>query len=293
MIEVNNLTFSYEEGGNSVLNDISLTVNEGEFVAVLGHNGSGKSTLAKHLNAILLPSGGKVFVDGLDTSDEEIIYNLRKLVGMVFQNPDNQIVASVVEEDVAFGPENAGVPPEDIRIRVDEALKAVGMYEKKDHAPHNLSGGQKQRIAIAGIIAMRPKYIVFDEPTAMLDPKGRAEVIGAIEMLNREYGITTVLITHYMDEATKANRIVVIDHGKVLMDDSPQMVFANVALLKSIGLDVPQVTDLMYMLRGDGINVEYNKLTVEECASELSAVLGPPGKYAKIVKGTAENEHKV
>ena len=279
MIKINNLTFKYEGAEIPALCGIDLTVNEGEFVAVLGHNGSGKSTLAKHLNGILLPCGGKVYVDGIDTSDDEMLSTLRKTVGMVFQNPDNQIVASVVEEDVAFGPENLGTPPEEIRKRVDFALETVGMYHKRSAAPHNLSGGQKQRIAIAGIIAMRPKYIVFDEPTAMLDPSGRQEVLGAIKTLNRDHGITCVLITHYMDEAAQADRVVVIDHGKVLVNDVPKMAFANVALLKELGLDVPQVTDLLYRLRQDGINVKFNQLNIEDCAEELASVLGTPEKY--------------
>ncbi len=281
MIEINNLTFTYEGHHEPALDGISLKVQEGEFVAVLGHNGSGKSTLAKHLNAILLPCGGKVYVDGLDTSKEELLATLRKNVGMVFQNPDNQIVASVVEEDVAFGPENLGVPPEEIRKRVDFALKTVGMYESRFSAPHNLSGGQKQRVAIAGIIAMMPKYIVFDEPTAMLDPKGRQEVMKAIRTLNKKQNITTLLITHYMDEAAQADRVIVVDHGKVIVDDTPRLVFANVALLKDLGLDVPQVTDLMYMLRRDGMHLEYNKLTVDECLEEITAYLGDPKKYTK------------
>ena len=276
MIEINNLSFKYENREEPALDGINLKINSGEFVAVLGHNGSGKSTLAKHLNAILLPSGGKVYAGGIDTSDLSRQSELRRLVGMVFQNPDNQIVASVVEEDVAFGPENLGVSPDEIRRRVDFALKTVGMYEMRNFAPHNLSGGQKQRVAIAGIIAMMPEYIVFDEPTAMLDPSGRQEVMQAIKALNREQGITTLLITHYMDEAAEADRIIVIDHGKVIIDDTPQMTFANVALLKELGLDVPQVTDLMFRLRGEGIDLKYNKLTVDECFDELVNVLGKP-----------------
>ncbi|MDP4118879.1 MAG: energy-coupling factor transporter ATPase [Bacillota bacterium] len=276
MIDIKNLTFKYEGQVTPVLSDITLSIKKGEFVAVLGHNGSGKSTLAKHLNAILLPCGGKVYVDELDTCDDMLLSELRQRVGMVFQNPDNQIVASVVEEDVAFGPENLGVPPDEIRNRVDFALKTVGMYDMRMQAPYNLSGGQKQRIAIAGIIAMMPKYIIFDEPTAMLDPSGRKEVMKAIRTLNREHGITVVLITHYMDEAAQSDRVIVIDHGKILVDDTPQMAFANVALLKSLGLDVPQVTDLMYRLRRSGLHLQYNKLTVDECAEEISRFLGAP-----------------
>lgn len=278
MIEIKNLTYSYQEEEDQnkkeiVLKDVSLTIHKGEFVAVLGHNGSGKSTLAKHLNAILLPAGGKVYVEGLDTSDEDLMWEIRRRVGMVFQNPDNQIVATIVEEDVAFGPENLGVPPEEIRERVDMALKAVGLYEMRGEAPHNLSGGQKQRVAIAGIIAMMPQYIVFDEPTAMLDPNGRKEVMKAIQRLNKEYGLTIVLITHYMDEAAQAGRVVVMDHGQVIVDDTPQMAFANVTLLKEVGLDVPQVTDLLFGLRTHGVHVRYDILTVEECAQEIARVL--------------------
>ncbi len=284
MININDLTFKYEKQDSFALNGINLTINPGEFVAVLGHNGSGKSTLAKHLNGILLPSGGTVYVEGIDTANEELLGALRRTVGMVFQNPDNQIVASVVEEDVAFGPENEGVAPEEIRRRVDFALKTVGMYHRRDFAPHNLSGGQKQRVAIAGIIAMMPKYIVFDEPTAMLDPSGRQEVLKAIRTLNREHGITCVLITHYMDEAAQADRVVVIDHGKILVDDTPELAFANVTLLKELGLDVPQVTDLLYRLRRDGINLQFNKLNVEDCAQELAKVLGKPKKENETVK---------
>lgn len=275
MINVNNLKFKYEDHDFYALDGITLDIKEGEFVAVLGHNGSGKSTFAKHLNGILLPSGGTVYVDGIDTANEELLYALRRTVGMVFQNPDNQIIATIVEEDVAFGPENMGMLPEEIRKKVDYALKTVGMYDKRGFAPHNLSGGQKQRIAIAGIIAMMPKYIVFDEPTAMLDPSGRKEVISAIKDLNK-LGITCLLITHYMDEAVESDRVIVMNKGKVLIDDTPKNVFANVALLKEIGLDVPQVTELMYSLRRDGINIEYNKLTVDECAEELKKILGNP-----------------
>ena len=216
--------------------------------AVLGHNGCGKSTFAKHLNAILLPSGGTVYIDGIDTKDENRIYDIRQRVGMVFQNPDNQIVATIVEEDVAFALENLGVEPNEIRRRVDEALKAVGMYEYRMHAPHQLSGGQKQRVAIAGIIAMRPRCIVLDEPTAMLDPKGRSEVMKTVKELNSKYGITIILITHYMEEAAQCERIIVMDKGKVLMDDSPKQVFSRVEELKAVGLDVPQVTELIYEL---------------------------------------------
>ena len=272
MIEICGLSYFYtgeENFSEQVLNNINLTINDGEFVAVLGHNGSGKSTLAKHLNAILLPSDGAVFVDGVSTSDEEMLWHIRSSVGMVFQNPDNQIVASIVEEDVAFAPENLGVSPDEIRKRVDDALDAVDMTEYKNHSPHMLSGGQKQRVAIAGIIAMKPKVIVMDEPTAMLDPIGRREVMKTIEHLNKEYGITIILITHNMDEAVKAQRVVVIDSGNILIDDVPKNVFKNVEMLKSIGLDVPQVTLLAHKLIENGINISDDILTVDECTQEI------------------------
>lgn len=270
MIEIKDLSYSYDsESLKMALGGVSADIPQGQFVAVLGHNGSGKSTLAKHLNSILLPTGGKVYIDGMDTADEKLLLEIRKRVGMVFQNPDNQIVATVVEEDVAFGPENLGVAPEEIRKRVDFALETVGMSEFKDAQPHNLSGGQKQRISIAGIIAMMPKYIVLDEPTAMLDPKGRAEVMKTIKTLNKEQGITVVLITHYMEEAAQADRVIVMEHGKIIVDDTPEMTFANVALLKSVGLDVPQVTDLMFRLRRAGIHVRHDLLDVDSCAAEI------------------------
>ena len=272
IIQAQDVRFQYEEapqGNPLVLNGVSLEIHQGEFVAVLGHNGSGKSTLAKHFNAILLPSGGKVFVKGMDTQDEAHLYDIRQQVGMVFQNPDNQIVATIVEEDVAFALENIGVPPLEIRQRVDEALKAVGMYEYREHAPHQLSGGQKQRVAIAGVIAMRPDCIVMDEPTAMLDPRGRKEVLKTIRQLNREYGITVVLITHYMDEAAQSDRVVVMNDGQVLLDASPREVFSHVGLLKQVGLDVPQATELCYQLRKQGWKVPQDVLTVEECVTAL------------------------
>ena len=244
----------YEENASEkpvkqVLKGVSMDIKRGEFVAVLGHNGSGKSTIAKHMNAILLPCGGRVYVEGIDTSDEERIFDIRQRVGMVFQNPDNQIVATIVEEDVAFALENLGVPPDEMRERVDSALKSVGMYEYREHSPSQLSGGQKQRVAIAGIIAMRPDCIVLDEPTAMLDPKGRKSVLETIRMLNRDFGITIVLITHYMDEAAQADRIVVMDNGEIIMDGKPKEVFSEVETMKRIGLDVPQVTLLAYELQ--------------------------------------------
>ena len=272
MIDVKNLTYSYttDDGKfEEVLKDVSLTIEDGEFVAVLGHNGSGKSTFAKHLNAILLPMGGKVYIDGVDTSDEQCLWDIRSKVGMVFQNPDNQIVASIVEEDVAFAPENLAIPPDEIQERVDNALEAVGMLEYRNHSPHMLSGGQKQRVAIAGIIAMKPKIIVMDEPTAMLDPIGRREVMKTIETLNSKYGITIVLITHNMDEAVKAQRVVVIDSGKVIIDDTPRNVFKNVDMIRSIGLDVPQATLLAHELRKNGFDVRDDVLTVDECTEEI------------------------
>ena len=262
-----------ERTSSDILKDISLSIDKGDFVALLGHNGSGKSTFAKHMNAILLPSAGTMTVDGIDTKDESQRFTLRSHVGMVFQNPDNQIVATIVEEDVAFGPENLGIPPQEIRKRVDDALKAVEMYEYREHAPSQLSGGQKQRVAIAGIIAMRPDCIVLDEPTAMLDPSGRREVMNTIHMLNREYGITIVLITHYMEEAAQANRVVVMDDGKVVLDNTPKEVFSHVETLKKIGLDVPQVTELAYRLQQAGCPVDVHMISEEECVASLTKLL--------------------
>lgn len=262
-----------ERTSSDILKDISLSIDKGDFVALLGHNGSGKSTFAKHMNAILLPSAGTMTVDGIDTKDESQRFTLRSHVGMVFQNPDNQIVATIVEEDVAFGPENLGIPPQEIRKRVDDALKAVEMYEYREHAPSQLSGGQKQRVAIAGIIAMRPDCIVLDEPTAMLDPSGRREVMNTIHMLNREYGITIVLITHYMEEAAQANRVVVMDDGKVVLDNTPKEVFSHVETLKKIGLDVPQVTELAYRLQQAGCPVDVHMISEEACVASLTKLL--------------------
>ena len=262
-----------ERTSPDILKDISLSIDKGDFVALLGHNGSGKSTFAKHMNAILLPSAGTMTVDGIDTKDESQRFTLRSHVGMVFQNPDNQIVATIVEEDVAFGPENLGIPPQEIRERVDDALKAVEMYDYREHAPSQLSGGQKQRVAIAGIIAMRPDCIVLDEPTAMLDPSGRREVMNTIHMLNREYGITIVLITHYMEEAAQAYRVVVMDDGKVVLDNTPKEVFSHVETLKKIGLDVPQVTELAYRLQQAGCPVDVHMISEEECVASLTKLL--------------------
>lgn len=266
----------YEEQNQPVkeiLKGIDLKIKKGEFLAILGHNGSGKSTIAKHMNAILVPSEGKMTVEGIDTKDDERLLDIRQKVGMVFQNPDNQIVATIVEEDVAFALENMGVDPKEMRLRVDEALKSVNMYEYRKHAPHQLSGGQKQRVAIAGIIAMRPDCIVLDEPTAMLDPRGRKEVLKTIRELNHEFGITIVLITHYMDEAAKADRIVVMDEGRIIFDDIPREVFSHVEELKNVGLDVPQVTDLIYELRKEGLDIDQKIITEEECTQALLKLL--------------------
>ena len=273
IITVDNLIFEYtdEDTGekNRVLDNVSLNVKEGEFLAVLGHNGSGKSTLAKHFNAILLPTDGKVFVDGIDTSDESRLFDIRRRVGMVFQNPDNQMVATIVEEDVAFAPENLGVPREEIRERVDNALETVGMTAFKRHAPHMLSGGQKQRVAIAGVLAMQPEILVMDEPTAMLDPNGRAEVIQTIKKLNREMGLTVILITHYMDEAVQADRVIVVDSGHISMEGAPRDIFPQVDRLVDLGLDTPQSTYLIYMLNKLGLDFNPRVLNDKECAEEL------------------------
>lgn len=276
IIKAENVSFAYtgaEGVAPLVLNGVTLDIEAGSFVAVLGHNGCGKSTLAKHFNAILLPSGGKVYVDGMDTTDEERTLDIRRTVGMVFQNPDNQIVASIVEEDVAFAPENLGVEPAEIRRRVDEALAAVDMSAYAQHAPHLLSGGQKQRVAIAGVIAMRPRCIVLDEPTAMLDPIGREEVIDTIQKLNREFGVTVVLITHHMDEAARADRLIVMDQGQVIADGAPRTVFQNVEGLRSVGLTVPETVGLLYELRQAGLNVPLDALSVDECAQAIAKAL--------------------
>ena len=276
IIQARGLTFRYttaEGVAPTVLDQVNLDIEAGSFVAILGHNGSGKSTFAKHLNAILLPTAGKVYVDGMDTTDEDKLLDIRRTVGMVFQNPDNQIVASVVEEDVAFAPENLGVPSEEIRRRVDEALEAVGMTEYARHAPHLLSGGQKQRVAIAGVLAMRPRCIVLDEPTAMLDPVGRREVLDTVCRLQRELGMTVVLITHHMDEAARAQRLVVMDNGHVVMDGPPAQVFQNVVGLRRLGLEVPDSVSLLYELRQAGLDVPLDVLTCEDCAQALAHIL--------------------
>ncbi len=276
ILRTEHLCFSYEtdeEKSESALDDISISVKKGEFVALLGHNGSGKSTIAKHFNAILLPTGGKVYVNDMDTENEELLTEIRRRVGMVFQNPDNQIVATIVEEDVAFGPENLGIPSAEIRKRVDDALKAVDMYEYRLHAPHKLSGGQKQRIAIAGIIAMQPECIVLDEPTAMLDPRGREEVMNAIISLCRNQGITIVLITHYMDEAAQADRVIVIDSGKILIEGEPCEVFTQTKLLRDHGLDVPQAVELAQRLRAEGFDMSDGILDPKECAQAIAKLI--------------------
>ena len=276
-IEFQNVTFGYPDDDGNVTSDVienfNLKIEKGSFVAVLGHNGCGKSTIAKLCNAIEVPLSGKVFVDGLDTSDEEKSLDIRRRVGVVFQNPDNQIVATIVEDDVAFGPENLGVDPKEIRERVDEALKNVGMYEFRTFEPHKLSGGQKQRVAIAGIIAMKPECIVLDEPTAMLDPRGRREVMKTVKRLNKEFGITVIFITHYMDEAAKADRVVVMDKGKIVLDDEPRKVFANDETLKKVGLDVPQATELSKILKKDGIKLPEDSLDIDELFENIKAVL--------------------
>ena len=274
MYEAQNLTYRYDENATAVIEGLDLKIEDGSFTVLLGHNGSGKSTLAKHFNAFLLPSGGKVYVKGLDTSAEENLPLIRRISGMVFQNPDNQIVAAVVEDDVAFGLENFGVPTEEMRKRVDEALTRVGMYDFRMHAPNLLSGGQKQRVAIAGIIAMRPEAILLDEPTAMLDPRGRREVLDTIAMLNREYHITIVLITHHMNEAINADRVVVLDHGKIAFDGTPKEVFPHVEELRSLGLEVPTTVSLLYELRKEGVDLPLDALTVEECGDALIKALG-------------------
>ena len=271
-IEIRHLAYSYPDDTSTehvVFQDLSLDIEQGSFVAVLGHNGCGKSTLAKHLNAILLPEGGTVTVYGLDTKQEENLLAIRQQVGMVFQNPDNQIVSNVVEEDVAFAPENLGVPSEEIRRRVDEALEAVGMAAYKKHAPHLLSGGQKQRVAIAGVLAMRPKTIVLDEPTAMLDPQGRQEVVSIVEKLSREQNITAILITHHMDEAICADRVIAMDDGKIIADGTPKDVFTKIDLLQSVGLTAPQTTLLLKALDDDGCALPLDALSVDDCAQAL------------------------
>ncbi len=275
MIEIENLSFTYDSLGENkedyrkVIDGLNLKVDKGEFLVVLGHNGSGKSTLAKLINGLLMPTEGRILVEGMDTSDPEDIWKIREKAGMVFQNPDNQLVATIVEDDVAFGPENLGVEPKEIRKRVDRALEIVEMTDYKDHAPHLLSGGQKQRVAIAGILAMEPDCIIFDEPTAMLDPTGREEVMKTIERLNKEENKTIVLITHFMDEAVRADRVVVVEKGKLILDGEPRKVFSQVEKIKGLGLDVPQVTELAYELRKEGFNIREDILSIEELVDAI------------------------
>ncbi|QQY80890.1 energy-coupling factor transporter ATPase [Keratinibaculum paraultunense] len=276
MIKIENVTYEYnsynslgEEDKLIAIKDINISIKKGEHLVILGHNGSGKSTLAKLMNGLLLPTKGDVYVNGMNTKDEDKIWYIRETAGMVFQNPDNQLVATIVEEDVAFGPENLGIPPEEIRKRVDEALELVEMTEYKKHAPHLLSGGQKQRVAIAGILAMRPECIILDEPTAMLDPNGRKEIINTIKKLNKEEHKTIVHITHYMDEAVEADRILVIKKGQIVMEGNPREIFSQVERMKALGLDVPQVTELAYELKKEGINIDTSILTVEELVNAL------------------------
>ncbi|MBE6762860.1 MAG: energy-coupling factor transporter ATPase [Ruminococcaceae bacterium] len=276
ILQAEQVTFEYNSGDAEpvkALCGVELTVTRGSFTALLGHNGCGKSTLAKQFNALLLPTGGRVLVEEMDTADESLIPQIRRTVGMVLQNPDNQLVSTVVEEDVAFGPENLGVEPHEIRIRVDEALKAVGMYDYRHHAAHKLSGGQKQRVAIAGVLAMRPDVLVLDEPTAMLDPSGRKEVMQTVHRLCREHGMTVMLITHYMEEAATADRVVVMEGGKVMLDGTPREVFSRVSTLREAALDVPQATELCYELHKHGIEVATDVLTVEECVDALITLL--------------------
>lgn len=279
IVEFHNVTFCYdadegEQQPEPAIRDFTFNVKKGEFVAVLGHNGSGKSTVAKLSNSILIPNEGKVLVKGMDTADEDLSYEIRKTVGVVFQNPDNQIVASIVEEDVAFGPENLGLPREEIRKRVDDSLKAVGMYEYRHHEPHKLSGGQKQRVAIAGIIAMRPECIFLDEPTAMLDPKGRKEVMDTVIKLNKEYGMSVVFITHFMEEAVLADRVAVIDNSRLLLEGTPKEVFKQEDLLRSVGLDIPQITTLAREMKKSGVRMDDSVLTLNEFVENITALLG-------------------
>lgn len=271
IIEVNNISFEYitEEDSFKAIDDLSLNIKEGEFLAIIGHNGSGKSTLSKNLNAILMPTKGNILIDGMDTREEEKLWDIRQTAGMVFQNPDNQIVATVVEEDVAFGPENLGIKPEEIRRRVDESLKSVGIYELRDRQPHLLSGGQKQRVAIAGIIAMKPKCVIFDEATAMLDPSGRKEVMNTIKRLNKEENISVIHITHFMEEAVDADRVIVMEKGRKLLEGTPKQVFSKIDMLKKIGLDVPYMTELSKELNKEGLKIESDILTVDEMVMQL------------------------
>lgn len=275
ILEVKNVTYEYtdEEKTFAAVKNLSLNIERGSFTVILGHNGSGKSTLAKMLNGLNKPTSGDVFADGINTKDEETEIEVKRKVGMVFQNPDNQIIASIVEEDVAFGPENLGIPPKEIEKRVEDALKAVDMWEFRKSTPHHLSGGQKQRIAIAGIIAMQPECLVLDEPTAMLDPKGRAEIISTLHRLNRDEGITVVLITHYMEEAENADRVIVMNDGEIIADDKPKVIFSDVERLKKVGLDVPQTAELLYNLKKNGFAVDTHALSIKEAAEQIISAL--------------------
>ncbi len=275
ILEVKNVTYEYtdEEKTFAAVKNLSLNIERGSFTVILGHNGSGKSTLAKMLNGLNKPTSGDVFADGINTKDEETEIEVKRKVGMVFQNPDNQIIASIVEEDVAFGPENLGIPPKEIEKRVEDALKAVDMWEFRKSTPHHLSGGQKQRIAIAGIIAMQPECLVLDEPTAMLDPKGRAEIISTLHRLNRDKGITVVLITHYMEEAENADRVIVMNDGEIIADDKPKVIFSDVERLKKVGLDVPQTAELLYILKKNGFAVDTHALSIKEAAEQIISAL--------------------
>lgn len=271
IVEVNNISFEYitEEESFKAIEDLSLDIKKGEFLVIIGHNGSGKSTLSKNLNAILMPTKGNILIDNMDTRDEEKLWDIRQTAGMVFQNPDNQIVATVVEEDVAFGPENLGIEPAEIRKRVDESLKSVGIYELRDRQPHLLSGGQKQRVAIAGIIAMKPKCVIFDEATAMLDPSGRKEVMSTIKRLNKEENISVIHITHFMEEVVDADRVIVMEKGKKILEGTPRQVFSKIDMLKNIGLDVPYMTELSKELNKEGLNIDSDILTVDEMVIKL------------------------
>ena len=275
ILEVKNVTYEYtdEEKTFAAVKNLSLNIERGSFTVILGHNGSGKSTLAKMLNGLNKPTSGDVFADGINTKDEKTEIDLKRKVGMVFQNPDNQIIASIVEEDVAFGPENLGIPPKEIEKRVEDALKAVDMWEFRKSTPHHLSGGQKQRIAIAGIIAMQPECLVLDEPTAMLDPKGRTEIISTLHRLNRDKGITVVLITHYMEEAENADRVIVMNDGEIIADDKPKVIFSDVERLKKVGLDVPQTAELLYNLKKNGFAVDTHALSIKEAAEQIISAL--------------------
>ena len=276
IIRSENLTFKYNANNSSdkeALSEVNISVSQGEYLVILGHNGSGKSSLAKHFNAVLLPCGGKIYVDGMDTQDDALLYEIRKTCGMVFQNPDNQIVATITEEDVAFGPENLGIERDEIRRRVDDALKTVGMYHLKDHAPHLLSGGQKQRIAIAGVIAMRPKCIVLDEPTSMLDPAGRRDILSIIDKLNKEHNITVILITHHMNEAVTADRIIVMNSGKIELEGTPKEIFKQIDLIKNYGLTVPQTVELINELNQKGFDIPLDNITQDECINAIMTAL--------------------